>query len=77
VDATFFLKRGENVKKVEIPEVERLKESGKRIRDMKRGEYEPFTDNQKAENFRILAWRRGRKPARRTIDGEIRIYITK
>jgi hypothetical protein len=61
--------------KFNIPPISRLSNSEK-LKKMAPGEYRVFADNQKAENFRILAWRYGRKPVRRALSEGIRIYIT-
>lgn len=61
--------------KFDIPPIRRSKDR-ERLKKMHPGEYRVFSDNTKAENFRILAWRYGRKPVRRALDDGIRIYVT-
>ena len=59
----------------DIPPISRLRNTEK-LKKMTPGEYRLFSDRTKAESFRILAWKYGREPVRRTMDEGIRIYIT-
>lgn len=59
----------------DIPPISRMRNTEK-LKKMTPGEYRIFANRTKAESFRILAWKYGRKPVMRTFDEEIRIYIT-